>query len=390
VKSVSLNKKNKPRYGWIAVVSLILLAGFSASSVWRWPHLLPGRTSPEFVSPNVAYLRYGEHSSISSTSTPFPEADVPLKPLPSSKVISGRKHLYQSFNNCGPASLSMLLSYFDIDVSQAKLGDELRPVQHAEGDNDDKSVTLSELAKKAEEYSLAAYHRPAGNIELVKRFISYDIPVLTRTWLKPNEDIGHYRIVRGYNEDRGVLIQDDSLQGKNRRYSYDEFFTLWEPFNYEFLVLVPREKRVPAEEILGDLKDGDAAWEKTLELSERELESDPDNYYARFNKSIALYNLGKYEDSIKAFEMSEGYLPRRMLWYQIEPIKAYYKVGDYDRVLAMIGNLLENGNRAFSELYYLRGLIHEKRGEESKAEENFANAERYNPTGFWKVNVEDL
>ncbi len=330
-----------------------------------------------------------ERASTPSASPRAEEREL-LKPLPEAKIIPGQKHLYQSFNNCGPASLSMLLSYFDIDVSQATLGDELRPVQHAEGDNDDKSVTLAELTKKAKEYNLVAYHRPAGNIEIIKYFISYDIPVLARTWLKPNEDIGHYRVVRGYNENRGILIQDDSLQGKNRRYSYDKFFALWEPFNYEFLVLVPDEKQGIAEKILGELKDEKAAWEKALELTEQGLKGDPENYYARFNKSVALYNLGRYEESIKAFEMSEEHLPRRMLWYQIEPIKAYYKVGDYERALSMISELLENGNRAFSELYYIRGLVYEERGKEEKAEEAFANATRYNPTGFWKVNVRDL
>jgi len=329
-------------------------------------------------------------SSANISVTPSAQPSPYLKPLPDFLVLDGGIHMYQTFNNCGPASLSMLLSYFDIDVSQATLGDQLRPVQHAEGDNDDKSVTLAELAKRAEEYDLIAYHRPAGNIKLIKHFISYGIPVLTRTWLKSDEDIGHYRVVKGYNEKKGFLVQDDSLQGKNRRYKYDQFLELWEPFNYEFLVLVNRPKQKVAEEILGNLTDKDIAWQRTLTFSEERKGPDSDNNYAIFNKSVALYYLDKYEQSIKEFEKVESKLPRRMLWYQIEPIKAYYKVGNYERVLSMTEHLLNNGNRAFSELYYLRGLVFRAQGDESRAEDSFERAARYNPTDYWKVNVDDL
>ncbi len=42
--------------------------------------------------------------------------------IPHRKVLSGGKHVYQTFNNCGPASLSMALSYYSINISQEDLG----------------------------------------------------------------------------------------------------------------------------------------------------------------------------------------------------------------------------------------------------------------------------
>ena len=94
----------------------------------------------------------------------------------------------------------MALSYFGINETQQTLGQALRPFQNPQGDNDDKSVTLDELAKKAEGYRLLTYHRPAGDIEKLKLFIANDMPVITRTWLKLNDDIGHYRLIRGYDD----------------------------------------------------------------------------------------------------------------------------------------------------------------------------------------------
>jgi tetratricopeptide (TPR) repeat protein len=313
-----------------------------------------------------------------------------LAPIPTRKVLSGGTHMFQTFNNCGPASLSMALSYYDIQVTQQLLGQELRPYQQAQGDNDDKSVTLYELAEKAAEYNLTAYNRPAGDIELLQQFIAHDIPVITRTWLKPGEDIGHFRVVKGYDQATGQLIQDDSLQGKDLSYDNEEFLELWEAFNYEFLVLVPSEKKIVAETILGERLDPQSAWQQALEFSESKLQQQPENIYAQFNQSVALYYLGRYADSIAAYEQVATQLPSRMLWYQLEPILAYYKSEDFDSVLELSDQILNNQNRAYSELHYLKGLVFEKQGVEDRAAQSFADAKRYNSQNYWQANLESV
>ena len=121
-----------------------------------------------------------------------------LPSVPSQKVLSnGGYHIFQTFNNCGPAALSMALRFYGTNVSQAQLGQALRPYQIPGGDNDDKSVTLDELGEKAKEYGLIPYHRPMGNPQIVKQFIANDMPVIARTLTKPTEDIGHYRVIKG-------------------------------------------------------------------------------------------------------------------------------------------------------------------------------------------------
>lgn len=134
--------------------------------------------------------------------------------IPNSKTLKTDYHIFQTFNNCGPAALSMALHFYGVDVSQEELGLALRPYQVANGDNDDKSVTLDELANKAKDYGFIPFHRPMGNPQLIKRFITNGIPVITRTWTKPNEDIGHFHVVKGYDDDSQTFLQDDSLQGK--------------------------------------------------------------------------------------------------------------------------------------------------------------------------------
>lgn len=348
-------------------------------------------TSVRVTPAEVLTEQSSQNSSTSSpASTPASTPFITPSPLPLQKQLSGGTHVFQTFNNCGPASLSMALSYYQITATQQSLGQALRPYQNSQGNNDDKSVTLQELAAKAEEYGLTAYHRPAGSMELIQAFVANDIPVITRTWLHPGEDIGHYRVVVGYDQTQQILIQDDSLQGNDLQYTYQGFNELWQAFNYEFLVLVPANKKEQAEVILGPLLDEKTAWEKAKALAVSQSQNDPLDIYAVFNLSVAEYQLGDVLSSIAAFELVEGRLPSRMLWYQIDPILAYYKNGDFDRVLQMTQRILENNNRAFSELHYLRALIFEARGQTDQANQAFQLVDEYNQEKYWQVNLDEL
>jgi len=293
-------------------------------------------------------------------------------------LSNGGYHIFQTFNNCGPAALSMVLRFYGINVGQAEIGNALRPYQIPGGDNDDKSVTLEELGEKSKEYGFIPYHRPMGNPEIVKQFIANDMPVIARTLTKPNEDIGHYRVIKGYDEIAGTFLQDDSLQNKNLTYSYSDFNEIWKKFNYEYLVLVPKNKQKIAERILGENLNKETAWQNAVKNSKNELFINPNDIYARFNLSVAYFNVGQFEQSAEEFEKVENLLPFRTLWYQIEPIQAYYELGNYDRVFEITDRVLGYYNRAFSELYILRGKIYQKQGNNELAKQEFEKAVFYN------------
>lgn len=298
--------------------------------------------------------------------------------IPPSKTLTNDYHIFQSYNNCGPAALSMALSYYGIQKSQAELGNDLRPYQIPGGNNDDKSVTLEEVAEKSKEYDLIPYLRPNGTSGVIKKFIAADIPVITRTWLKENDDIGHYRIIKGYDDNTHQFIQDDSLQGKNLKYTYDEFDKIWDKFNYEYLVLIPKDKQALAEQIIGEDLNETTALLKAVNLSENKLKENPEDITAGFNLSVAFYKLGDYQRSVDEFEKIENRLPFRTLWYQIEPILAYYELGNYSRVTELADKVLNNHNKAFSELYILKGKIYQSRGENNLARLEFEKAIFYN------------
>ena len=326
-----------------------------ALAVWYYQ---PGESREEAVFPSVQ--------------TPTPS------PIPAAVTIPNGTQVFQTFNNCGPAALSMALSYEGITISQQELGRILRPYQNPQGDNDDKSVTLSELARYATSHNLAVYHRPNGSLQTIKQFIASGIPVIVRTRLKIDDDIGHFRIIKGYDDATGEFIQDDSLQGKDLKYSYDTMFQLWQTFGFEYLVIVSPDSKQTAERILGDDVDEKTAWQNARSRAQLHSDQRPADIYARLSLSVALYHTGEYAQSVKEFETVQSQLPMRTLWYQIEPILSYMELGEFDNVLSITQNILSNQNRAFSELYLIRGAIYENRGDKDSARAEYEKAVLYN------------
>lgn len=362
-----MRKNTKNTLFFVTLTITVIIAVVTAMALKYGPNTRSNYKTPKLNS---------SHTVITSAPTSIPTPSLTPVQVPNSYVIPHLSHSFQTFNNCGPSSLSMALSYHGITASQQVLGNSLRPYQVANGDNDDKSVRLDELAKEAEKYGFATIHRPGGNIDLMKKFIANDMPVITRTLTHVDEDIGHYRLLRGY--DSNSLIQDDSLQGKDLRYSNDEFNALWKRFNYEYLVIVPNEKLELAKEIAGEDWDTNNAWQKTLSNAEKQLSQNPQDIFARFNLSVALYHVGRYQEAIANFEQIERALPFRTLWYQQEPIEAYYKSGDYDEVFKITSDIIENGNRAYTEGYMLRGKSYEKLGQTENAKIEYQKALLYN------------
>lgn len=293
-------------------------------------------------------------------------------------LLPGTRVSYQKFNNCGPANLSMILSYYDIDKSQKELSEQMRPYQHLKGDNDDKTIFPEEFVFWVEKFGLKALHRPNGSIELLKLFLANDIPVVVKTLLKIEDDPSHFRIVRGFDENSQIIIVDDSYFGSNRKISYFQFLQMWQPFNYVYIPVYRPEKEEIVKAISGQEEDEEVAYWRAINRAKKEAELDPENVWPVFNLANSYYHVSRYEESIKYFEQVESRLPRRALWYQIEPILAYRELGNYDRVFQISGRLFKDGNRAFSELYQIRGEIYLEKGDKEAARREFELALQYN------------
>jgi tetratricopeptide (TPR) repeat protein len=301
--------------------------------------------------------------------------------LPIKVLLNDNYYIGQSFNNCGPAALSMDLSFYGVDVSQEALADILRPDHNETGTNDEKSTPPEDLAAQAEQYDgLIAYYRPAGNIDLLKKLVAAGFPVMVRTLYKPTDMVAHYRVIKGYDDTTGDIIDEDGFQGPNVHYTYNDFLSLWKYYNYEYIVLTPPSKQAQLEAILGSEVSSQSSWQLAAQNAEADIAYDSSDVLATFNLSVADYYLGDYADSVKEFEAAQatGQLPPDMLWYQIEPIESYYELGQYDKVFSLSQGVFDQGDIAVPELYVLRGQSYEKQGNTTAAKAQFELALQYN------------
>jgi tetratricopeptide (TPR) repeat protein len=255
----------------------------------------------------------------------------------------------------------------------------MRPFNNPAGGVDDKSVFASEFVENAQKYGYESIARPNGNREMLKKLIANDIPVVVRTWLHPNEDIGHFRIVRGYDDSRQVFIQDDSYEGKNLEYAYNTFDEMWKPFNYGYMIVYPQNRSEIVAAILGENMNEKTAYVNAKSRAEENLNLSPNSAYDLFNLSTAYYYLGDPQKSVEYYEKAQAaVLPARMLWYQIEPLQAYLAVGDHERVFALTDWIITNNNIAYSEMYILRGKSYQAQGKIDAARSEFEKAIYYN------------
>ena len=329
---------------------------------------------------------YGTNVATSSTSNKTQltvnaskKNDIDAMALPEAKFIPNLAWVGQTFNNCSSVGLMITLSYWGIKDTQEAIAEATRPFNNPKGNNDDKSVTLYELADYAQKkYGLVTYVRPNGDIETLKKFVAHDIPVLTRALMYPEDDIVHYRVIRGYDDTKRIVIETDGIEGKKQPYSYETWMHMWKDFNYAYLIIVPEEKRLLAEKLLGESLDEKKAWVNAKERAYKEMSSNPNDLRSNYNLITALYYLGEHRSTIEEFEKIENKLTRRKLWYQPEPIDAYFKLGYDDKVIEHVDYIVNDNNKAVSELYVLKAKIYEKRKMYKQAKAEYNKAIFYN------------
>lgn len=296
--------------------------------------------------------------------------------IPNSKaLLPGAKWVPQSFNNCGPATASMILQYFGFNVDQNTTKAALR------SNSDDKNVFTYEIAdylkKDFHIDSLLLYN---GDKDRLKTLISNGFYILIEDYLQPNDDIGHFTIIRGYDDQQGVYIADDSYLGVNIVYKYDQFdLAQWKPFNREYLVVFKPEQRKLIEAILGDDTNPEKMFQKAAARNQADIDQNPNDMAAYFNLGSSYYELKKYAEAKTAYEKSRSLgWPFRILWYQIQPIKNANALGDYKQALEL-ANLSLAGNDSFAEAHIEKAIAYKGLGDNNSARAEAEKALYYAP-----------
>lgn len=303
--------------------------------------------------------------------TPLPTVD--LTPTLPAMSLTGLTHQWQTWNNCGPATITMNLSYFGRTETQVEAAQFLKP------NRDDKNVSPYELAAYARSVGMEAMVRQGGSLEQLKTFLSNGLPVLAETWLVHDGDgLGHYRLVTGFDEATRSLTTFDSLNGPGYPVSYEQFDADWRVFNRLYVIAYPPEQEELVAAILGPQIDEATMYEGLVAQAQTELTLDPDDAIAHFNLGEALTRLDRYEEATSAFDRARQLgLHWRRLWYQFAPFEAYYAVGRYQDVLDLAQATLASTG-GLEEVYLYQGLALQATGQNGAADA-FEAALGYNP-----------
>lgn len=305
-------------------------------------------------------------------------------PHPVSAHLYGFTHVKQGWNECGPANITMALSYYGWKESLDVAANYLKP------DREDKNVNPWELVAFVNEKSgVRALTRIGGDMELLKRLLANNLPIVIETgyMYEGSSWLGHYQTVVGYDDATDVFYIYDSYLGTGENGTgmprpYEDFDQNWQNFNRTFIVLYKQEEENLVRSILGDRADVDKSAAMAADTARSEARANPQNAFAWFNLGTSLTRLGEYDKAAAAYDEARriGTLPWRITLYQFGPFESYFNLGRYDEVLALVDANLNNGGEYVEETYYWQGKVLAAQGDTTNAAAAFRRALSHNPS----------
>lgn len=312
--------------------------------------------------------------TVQETAIPTEQPKPTSTPLPATSAINGGKYFSQHnyFNYCAPANLAMAMSYWGWNGNITDVGAAVKPYPQ------DKNVMPYELEDYARSQGLGAVTRVGGDLDMIRKFIAAGFPVLLEkgvffhdlqgslSWM------GHYQVATGYDDNRQVIIAQDSFIHSNYEESYEKLLGEWKGFNHTYTILYSPDREEEVMGILGDDADETQnfknAYQQATELVYRE--SGMDQFFDWYNIGTNLVKLQDYNGAAQAYDEAftvYNNLPRdlnsrpyRILWYQTGPYFAYYYAGRYMDVINYATEnsikLVRDNEPALEESYYWRGM----------------------------------
>jgi ABC-type bacteriocin/lantibiotic exporter with double-glycine peptidase domain len=138
---------------------------------------------------------------------------------------------------CGPASLKIVLNYYEIEKSEKELAKLCRH-------NKNLGVDDKKIKKAAEKLGFKVKIKNNSSFKDIERWLDKDVPVIVNWFTKGRQDYsesevadGHYSVVIGL-DNNSIYLQDPEI-GKIRKLSRDDFMSVW--FDFEGECVKPKE-----------------------------------------------------------------------------------------------------------------------------------------------------
>lgn len=330
--------------------------------------------------------------NVTITPAPAPSATaIPTAtPLPSQHFISGLTIIPQTFNNCSPANLTMVLNFYGQNLSQEKVATTLKP------NANDRNVSPEEMAAYVQSSNqLGATVFYGADFDFLRRLLAADFPVITEQGYDPADDewMGHYLTLVGYDDLAQSFWAMDSLLGpwdsRGRQEPYATVQQNWWQFNNVAIVVYPLEQEQKVLEIAGTtLSSPLTMWQQSAQTAQIYTQTNANDSFAWFNLGKSLTHLylltneaDYYEAAAAAFDQARAIgLPYRLLWYQFELYQAYLAAQRYQDVHSLVNATLSTiGGQNVEETYLYQGHAFLQQGDRLAAQNAYQTALQLNP-----------
>lgn len=402
---------------WLGILAALILGGFLVVQPPVWSRVsfhatqmyanikyalfppeksvfTPSESTPDFVAGSVnatltamVPTATATLPAIQSTLQPSPTPTITSTPLPQTVLLSGVNPTPETWNNCGPATLSMALSFYRVSVPQADIAAVVKPNAR------DKNVMPYEMVNYVNDHTeMRALSRIGGNLDTLKSLLAAGFPVIIEKGFEPanlNQGwMGHYNLVLGYDDARQIFTTQDSYLLINQKdwqksqgfeIPYADIEANWRAFDFVFIVIYPPEKQNDVLNAIGVLMDEGLANRSAYERAVAEtisLGKVRDRFFAWFNVGSSSVALQDYAGAANAYDAAYGLYPQipekqrpwRMIWYQTGPYYAYYYAGRYADVINLANTTLEAMSEpVLEESYYWRAQAELAQGNQTDA-----------------------
>ncbi len=308
--------------------------------------------------------------------------------LPTAYQVTGFQHIPQKWNNCGPATLTMGLTFFGVEANQDPAASWLKPTSE---DGNVSPWQMVDYVNTQLPGTIRALSRVGGDLTTLKTLLANEFPVIIEAGYDPEPErlgwMGHYLLITRYDDSTGQFNTHDSYLGANHKYTYEHIDEFWSHFNNTYIVLYKFEREAEVMTALGTNADPMQNALNALELNRQRALDNANNAFAWFNLGSNYLLLKDYDEraiefAVAAYDEARRIgLPWRMLWYQFGPYEAYIAVGRYQDVIDLAKiQLNETGTSQYiEETYYYAGLAREGLGEQDRALVNFNTALELDP-----------
>ena len=139
--------------------------------------------------------------------------------------------IYQGYNDCGPASIGMVLAYYKqpVDVKTISAATKASPNSY---------MHVEQIGRYVGRYGLQATQVRNANIGAAVRLIRLGVPVIALTYFRQVGVIPHFRVVRGFDQNRQLLYLADPLAGSVAM-RYTDFNMLWNTQGKQMVAVYP-------------------------------------------------------------------------------------------------------------------------------------------------------